>query len=118
MTKVNAYPMKFRWFDIDKADKTGMTVLHDWEQVYNFQKEDSPPGSFTNKIATLYVWSASGYDQKENRAYGGMFAYSEVWCEEANKVECEQFFGETSESDALRWANDISNKMLYNNYTK
>ena len=118
MTKENTYPMKFRWFDIDKADKTGMTVLHDWVKTYDFQKEDSPIGSFTNKIVTVYIWSSSGYDQKQNRTYGGMFAYAEVWCEEINEVRCEQFFGETSEDDAFRWASDKTNEMLYNNNNK
>lgn len=115
MTKVTTYPVKFRSFDTDKAYKSGMTVIQDWVKTYDFQREDSPIGSFTNKIATAYIWSSSAYDQKENRTYGGMFAYAEVWCEEINEVKCEQFFGETSEDDAFRWANDKINQMLYNN---
>jgi|GEM_PF-6680694 len=113
MEEIKTFPMKFRSFNIDEADKTGMTVLHDWVKTYDFQKEDSPFESFTNKIVTVYIWTSSGYDPKQNRTYGGMFAYAEVWREEINEVRCEQFFGETSEDDAFRWASDKTNEMLY-----
>jgi hypothetical protein len=106
-------PVKFRWFDFDKASKANMTVVNDWIKVYDLQKEDSLIGSFTNVVVTIYVWSTPGYDQKQNRKYDGMFSYAEVWCEELNEVRCEQFFGETSETDALRWANDKSNEIIY-----
>lgn len=105
--------MKFQSFDIDKANQTGMTVLHDWVKVYDFQKEDSSIGSFQNNIVTICVWAASGYDGKVNRTYPGMFAYAEVIDEYGGQMWFNQFFGETSEDDAFRWANDKAIKVLY-----
>lgn len=113
MTKVKEFKMQFQNFDNNKADETGMTVLHDWVKTYDFQKEDSPIGSFQNKIVTINIWSASGYDKTQNRTYGGMFAYTEVINEDSGEVYYQQFFGETSEDDAFRWANDKAIKVLY-----
>jgi hypothetical protein len=41
-----------------------------------------------------------------------MFAYSEVIDEYTGEIFFKQFFGETSEDDAFRWATDKANKQL------
>lgn len=106
--------MEFHFFDLDEAEKTGMTVLHDWVKQYSFQKEEDthPFASSSNRSVTIDVWSASGYEPKTNKTYGGMFAYSEVVSESTGEIFYKQFFGETSEDDALRWSLDKANFIL------
>jgi hypothetical protein len=96
------------------TDETGMTLLHDWVKTYDFQKEQNnhPFSSPANRIVTVNIWISSGYDAKTNKTYGGMFAYSEVIDEYTGEIFFKQFFGETSEDDAFRWANDKAIKQL------
>lgn len=83
-----------------------------WELVYNFQKsEHSFP--FTNsKCIDIYIWGSSGFDERGQSTYHGMYAYAEVVDSADGEMWVESFFGETSEDDALRWATDKANKEL------
>ena len=86
-----------------------------WELVYNFQKtENNFPfqDSQDSKCMSIYIWGSSGFDERNQSIYGGMYAYAEVVDAASGQMWFESFFGETSENDAFRWATDKAMKQL------
>lgn len=105
--------LQFRNFENTSLKDSGCIPLHSWEKVYDFQLTDSGFPLFDTKTATINVWGSHGYYTESNKAYSGMYAYAEVTYEKSGEVWFKSFFGETSESDALRWANDKAGQVVY-----
>jgi hypothetical protein len=116
-TDMETKELEFRQFVNKSSEKSGCIPLHDWKKIYDFQKADDGFPFSDSKTITINIWDCSGYYSKENKTYPGMYSYAEVWVDKNNVrwgLTVNSFFGETCESDALRWANDVMNKMLYN----
>jgi hypothetical protein len=105
--------LQFRNFKNTASKDSGCIPLHSWEKVYDFQQTDNGFPLFDTKTATISVWGCHGYYAQSNKTYDGMYAYAEVVCEKTKEVWHKSFFGESSETDALRWATDKAGQVVY-----
>jgi hypothetical protein len=110
---INDVPINetFREFKYPRNYITGVSACYPknaWELVYDFMNDQ---GDVFNQfeVKTIRIWTTQGYYPKEYKSYDGIFSYAEV--EYLNKSGVKDtvnasFFGETSETDALRWARE------------
>lgn len=84
-----------------------------WELTYNFQKTENSFPFADSKCIDIYIWESSGFDERGQSTYHGMYAYAEVVDSADGEMWVESFFGETSGQDAYRWATDKANKELF-----
>ena len=74
-------------------------INEDWTLVYDYQKTDN----WDNQCVTVKI-----YNHNANLASQAI-----VFDEVTKKTMKKMFSKETCESDALRWANDVSTKIVY-----
>ena len=74
-------------------------INEDWTLVYDYQKTDN----WDNQCVTVKI-----YNHNANLASQAI-----VFDEVTKKTMKKMFRKETCESDAMRWADDIANKIVY-----
>lgn len=71
-----------------------------WELVYDYQQVDD----WDKKSVTVRVWNSKVIECQ---------SLARVDNDITKEIKSKIFSKETCESDALRWANDISNKIMF-----
>jgi hypothetical protein len=113
--KINETFHGFKYPNNYKEGVSGCYPTDNWEIIYDFMVDN---GSFfyQSQSVRIRIWSTKAYYPKESKSYCGMFSYAEVDCVDKGVIESKtkaSFFGETSEDDAFRWANDKAQKVSY-----
>ena len=74
-------------------------INEDWTLVYDYQKTDN----WDNQCVTVKIYNHNA----------ALISQAIVFDEITKKTTKKMFRKETCESDAMRWADDIANKIVY-----
>lgn len=96
---------------VDLDHDPQIQLVGDWRLIYDYQQTDD----WFKKSATIIILEGDAQTNFDNKIYKDFLHHAIVVNDKTDEQSSKTFFGESSHNDSMRWASDLSNKIVYGN---